>query len=248
MPDKVILRIQRREKPESDPYWEEFEVPYRANLNVHICLQEIRRHPVNREGKRVAPVAWEASCLEEVCGSCSMVINGRPRQACSTLVDAIGTTIEIRPLSKFAPVKDLVVDRKPMFDALKRLKAWIPIDGTYDLGPGPRMGAKEQQFAYQLSQCMTCGCCMEACPQYNARSEFLGPAPLSQVVLFNSHPTGKLNRHERLDAAMGPGGIQDCGKAQNCERVCPKNIPLAESLAKLFRETTLHGILGWLGK
>ena len=82
------------------------------------------------------------NCLEEVCGACSMVINGKPRQSCTALIDQLEQPIRLKPMKTFPVVRDLQVDRSRMFNALKRVKAWIPIDGTYDLGPGPRMPEK----------------------------------------------------------------------------------------------------------
>lgn len=82
------------------------------------------------------------NCLEEVCGACSMVINGRARQSCSAIVDQLEQPIRLEPMSTFPVIRDLQVDGTRMFDNLKRMKAWIPIDGTYDLGPGPRMPEK----------------------------------------------------------------------------------------------------------
>lgn len=73
------------------------------------------------------------NCLEEVCGACSMVINGRARQSCSAIVDQLEQPIRLEPMSTFPVIRDLQVDRSRMFDNLKRMKAWIPIDGTYDL-------------------------------------------------------------------------------------------------------------------
>lgn len=236
----IELRIKRQDTPTSAPRWEEFSLPYRPNMNVISCLMEIRKRPVTKQGVKTSPIAWDAACLEEVCGSCTMRVNGRPCQACSQLVDRLGTgTITLEPLSKFPVVRDLQVDRSPMFDALKKVKAWIPIDGTYDLGFGPKMAEGDREIAYAFSRCMTCGCCMEACPQYNSHSEFIGPAPIAQVRLFNAHPTGKMNAHERLDAIMGKGGIGDCGNAQNCIEVCPKEIPLTEAFGELGRQTTV---------
>jgi len=81
---------------------------------------------------------------------------------------------------------------------------------------------------------------MEACPQFHPGSRFIGPAPLAQVHFFNTHPTGKYFKEERLHAIMGNGGITDCGNAQNCVRVCPKEIPLTDALAHLGRQTTLQ--------
>lgn len=235
----IELRIRRQDRPTTAPRWEEFSIPYQPRMNIVSCLMAIRRHPVTRSGAATTPIAWEASCLEEVCGSCTMLVNGKPRQSCSTLVDRLPEgVITLEPLTKFVVVRDLIVDRQPMFDALRQVKGWIPIDGTYDLGPGPRLSETEREVSYVFSQCMTCGCCMEACPQYNDHSEFIGPAPIAQVRLFNSHPTGRMNARERLDAIMGRGGISDCGNAQNCAEVCPKHIPLTEALGELGRQVT----------
>jgi succinate dehydrogenase / fumarate reductase iron-sulfur subunit len=89
---------------------------------------------------------------------------------------------------------------------------------------------------------MTCGCCVEACPQVNAKSKFIGPAAISQVRLFNSHPVGKLQSDQRLHVLMEEGGVSDCGNAQNCARVCPKKIPLTESISLMGREVSKQGI------
>lgn len=243
----IRLRIRRQDSPDASPRWEDFAISKQPNMNVISCLQEIARNPVNASGTDSTPIVWEASCLEEVCGACTMVINGRVRQACSALVDELEQPITLEPMSKFPLVRDLLVDRSRIFESLKKVKAWVPIDGTYDLGPGPREGQEEQELAYVLSRCMSCGCCMEACPQYGPQSDFIGVAAVSQVVLFNSHPTGKLNANERLDAIMGPGGIQDCGNAQNCVKVCPKEIPLTDSIARAGRATwkrTFQKLLG----
>ncbi len=245
--EPIKIRIKRQPGPGVASSWVDFEMPYRASMNVISCLMEIQRNPVDASGKPVDPVSWDCSCLEEVCGSCTMVINGRVRQSCSALVDNIrkerpGEPISLEPMTKFPVVRDLCVDRSRMFESLKKVKAWIPIDGTHDLGPGPRMNEVDRAESYKLSECMTCGCCVESCPNYNEDSKFIGPAAISQVVLFNSHPTGAMNAGERLDAIMGEGGITDCGNAQNCVNVCPKSIPLTTSIAKASRATSVRMI------
>jgi succinate dehydrogenase / fumarate reductase iron-sulfur subunit len=193
---------------------------------------------VSAEGKATSPVVWDANCLEEVCGSCTMFVNGKIRQACSALVDGLERPIVLEPMKKFPVVRDLAVDRSKMFESLKRVRAWVPIDGTYDLGPGPRMTQAEQAYAYDLSRCMTCGCCLEACPQYNDHSAFIGPAAVGQAVLKNLHPTGPLTKEERSAELMGVGGIVDCGNAQNCVLVCPKEVPLTRAIGDMGRQTT----------
>lgn len=84
--------ITRQDTSDSNPYQEEFEIPYRPNMNVISALMEIRRNPVNAKGEKTSPIAWDMNCLEEVCGACSMVINGKPRQSCTALIDQLGLT------------------------------------------------------------------------------------------------------------------------------------------------------------
>jgi len=242
----VKFIVKRQDTPESQPYTEEFEIPYRPNMNVISALMEVQRNPVNSKGEKTAAVCWESNCLEEVCGACSMVINGKPRQACTALVDKLEQPVRLEPMKTFPVMRDLVIDRGRMFNALKRVKAWIPIDGTYDLGPGPRMAEAKRQWAYELSKCMTCGVCLEACPNVNDRNDFIGPAPISQVRLFNAHPTGEMNADERLEALMQDGGIEGCGNSQNCVQSCPKGIPLTTSIAAINRDTTKLLFKKWL--
>lgn len=244
----VRLKISRRESPDKPAYWETFDVPWRPGMNVITALMDIQRNPVNAGGEATTPVTWECSCLEEVCGACSMKINGRARQACSALVDSLRQPIVLEPLSKFQIVRDLHVDRSSMFETLKRIKAWIQIDGTHALGLGPRVPIADQQTAYELSRCMTCGCCLDSCPQVNPRSAFIGPAAISQARLFNLHPSGAMMAEERQRAVMGPGGVTDCGNAQNCIKACPKNIPLTTSIAEMNRQTTRLALFGSLKK
>jgi succinate dehydrogenase / fumarate reductase iron-sulfur subunit len=200
-----------------------------------------------------------------------MVINGRVRQACSALVDNLlvddPDSIELQPMSKFPVVRDLVVDRSRLFRALERVQAWVPVDGYHDMGPGPKQSRENQEVAYPLSECMSCGCCLEACPQYTKveptqfvdesevafqeRSKreydeaFVGPHAISQVMLFNSNPTGKSIASQRLDALTEQGGLQVCGNAQNCVAVCPKEIPLTTSIARAGRSATVHMLKKW---
>ncbi|AVP36810.1 succinate dehydrogenase iron-sulfur subunit [Staphylococcus felis] len=246
--NKTIKIIVKRQKdPKSTPYEETFVIPYRENMNVIAALMEIRRNPVTESGEKTTPVTWDMNCLEEVCGACSMVINGRARQSCSAIIDQLEQPIRLEPMNTFPVVRDLQVDRTRMFDNLKRMKAWVPIDGTYDLGPGPRMPEKKRQTAYELSKCMTCGVCLEVCPNVTTNNDFVGAQAISQVRLFNLHPTGSMTKDERLDALMLHGGLQACGNSQNCVQACPKGIPLTTSIAALNRETSFHMFKSFFG-
>src|SRR5947207_3258460 len=229
----VLFKIKRQASPNDKPRWEEFELPWHAGMNVISSMMEIARNPVTRDGKPTMPITYDSNCLEEVCGSCAMLINGKARMACSALVDNLEQPIRLQPLSKFPIIRDLAVDRAVLFENLKRVKAWVPVDGTYDLGSGPRVSMHEQEEAYPLSRCISCCCCMEVCPQFNESTGFVGAATISQVRLFNTHSTGAALQRERLAALMGDGGIQEPRPAHNCVEVCPKDIPLTRSIAEV---------------
>ena len=273
-PEFINVRVRRQDGPGQKPYWELHKIKYEPELNVISVLQRVAAQATNSDGRKVAPVAWDCGCLEEVCGSCTMQINGRVRQSCSALVDRLLEDNEdelvLEPMSKFPVIRDLIVDRQRLFQGLERVKAWVPVDSYYNLGPGEKQLRATQEQNYPLSQCMSCGCCVDACPQYQkielkqkldeskeefeARKEkanaetFVGPHAISQAMLFNNHPTGKSLEGERLEALTGPGGIQACGNAQNCVAVCPKEIPLTTSIARAGRATTLHKIKKWFDK
>jgi succinate dehydrogenase / fumarate reductase, iron-sulfur subunit len=233
MAKTVIFKIKRQANPDAKPVWEEFELAWKPGMNVISSLMEIALNPKTRDGKQTTPITYDSNCLEEVCGSCAMLINGKARMACSALVDKLEQPIRLEPFSKFPVVRDLSVDRNVLFENLKAVKAWVPVDGTYDLGSGPRMSPEVQEEMYPLSRCISCCCCMEACPQFNDNTGFVGAATISQVRLFNAHETGKALKTERLHALMGDGGIQECGYAQNCVEVCPKDIPLTKSISSV---------------
>lgn len=253
MPKEIELVVKRCPRKGEQSYWETFRIPYKPNMNVISVLMEIRKNPVTVEGKNVEPVAWEAACLEEVCGSCSMVINDGVRQSCTALIDDVGVPdgdvlkVKLEPMTKFPLIRDLIVDRSRMFENLKQVKAWVPIDGSYDLGMAQPQDDHIRQFRYALSRCMTCGCCLEACPQVNEHSTFIGPAAIGQALLFNLHPVGKALTDERLDVLTGEEGITGCGNAQNCVKVCPKEVPLTRAIAQLNRDTTVYKIRKWMG-
>ena len=127
-----------------------------------------------------------------------------------------------------------------MFESLIRFR--VPIDGTHDLGPGPLETLRKQDTRYHLSRCMTCGCCLEACPQFTIDNDFIGAAAIGQTRYFNEHETGSSLQHERLDILEKSGGISDCGNAQNCVKVCPKDIPFTEAIAAIGRQATVHAL------
>ena len=212
----VRLIIERQDGPESAPYTQEFDVPYRPGLNMVAALMEIQKNPVTVDGKRVAPVVWECNCLEKVCGACMMVING----------DNLQQPIHLAPARTFPVIRDLLIDRSVMFESLKKIQGWVEVDGSWDVKDAPIQNPYTAQTAYEISHCMTCGCCLEACPNVGPQSDFIGPAPTVQAYLFNLHPLGKFDAPKRLNALMD----------------CPKQIKLTTYLAQLNRDVNKQAL------
>ena len=264
--------LRQDDAPAKQPYWQQFEVPWEPYMNCISVLEKIAAAGVTADGRKVAPIAWECNCLEEVCGACTMLVNGRVRQACTALVDTLLAErpgqIELRPMTKFPVLRDLVVDRDRMFAALERIQAWVPVDSYLDMGSGPRQSLPDQETAYVLSKCIVCGCCLEACPQflkielayrrdetpeqYDARLRaaeargYVGAFAIGQVELFNLNPIGKMLAPQRLDVLVGEGGNRDVQLRAELAQVCPKEIPLTTAIARQGRAATRHVLRRWL--
>jgi succinate dehydrogenase / fumarate reductase iron-sulfur subunit len=238
----IKVEIKRQSNPDAPATTEKFEIPYRPGMNITSLLGEIALNPVDVSGRATTPITYDSNCLEEICGSCAMLINGKARMACSALVDKLEQPIRLAPLSKFPVVRDLAVDRSVLFENLKRVKAWVPIDGTYDLGAGPKQAPQIQEQRYPLSNCISCTICMEVCPQFNDVTGFVGAATIAQTKLFNMDPSGSVLKEERLRALSGDGGIQECSFAQNCVQACPKQLPLTEAISDMGRDVFIQQV------
>ncbi|MBN1282240.1 MAG: 4Fe-4S dicluster domain-containing protein [Proteobacteria bacterium] len=243
----LLLKIKRQDDPMDLPYWEIFEVSTAPGMTVADALATIRSRPVTGDGNPTTPVLWDHSCGEGLCGSCTMIVNGRVRQACRVGLDEFDGPVTLEPLSKFPVVRDLRVDRDTMLEAVVKHSCWTGADGL-----APREGrvehdVEEERFSVYLD-CVLCGACSEACPQVNARSAFAGAFVFSHVLPLNRAQAGRELAPQRLSALAGRGGVADCSGAENCERACPRGIPLVKgsavlswdvavsTLARFFRE------------
>ena len=206
------------------PHGRTFELEWRPGMNVISAMMEIAANPVTAEGKPTTPITYDSNCLEEICGSCAMRINGKARMACSALVDNLEQPIKVEPLSKFLLVRDLQVDRSVLFENLMRVKAWVPVDGTYDLGSGPRVYPQDQEANYPLSNCISCTCCMEVCPQFNDATNFVGAATIAQVeaVQQSPHRQGLQGRSSSALLAVATVASRSAGMRRTACRPAPR--------------------------
>lgn len=231
----AYLKIKRQASPEDKPYWESFSLEYDKDDTILALLIRLE-HPDNGS----APVHHECNCKEEMCGTCTIRINGKPRLSCSTLVTNLRKStpqkpIILEPLEKFAVIKDLTVDRSRISRSLTRVNNWVETEEFF--GSNVVYNQDVQHEMYSYAKCINCGSCYDACPRTSkAESRYIGPSAIAHVVTMNDHPLGKGISEKRLDSIMGNDGVSKCSKAMACEKVCPKKVPLVRSVTRANRE------------
>lgn len=233
----IHLKIKRQDKPESPSYFENFQIMAESGATIISALQIIRKNPRNISGKVVAPVVWESLCHKNLCGSCTLIINGKVRQACQVLLKDCTQPIVIEPLKKFPVIRDLVVDRYFLRQAQEKMTAWNDLDAMITNLELEQKNQIDSEQALTLAGCHSCGACLESCPQINTNSSFLGPAVIAAQQFYLTSTLGQKQKSRFLSALMEEGGIAGCSNAQNCVRHCPKELPLTTVLAKISRET-----------
>ena len=174
---EVRIRIQRY-NPEVDekPHWEEYTVEAEPTDRVIDALHQIKWF---QDGT----LTVRRSCLHGVCGSDAMVINGRNRLACKTLVRDLGKVITVAPLRGFRVIKDLVVDMEPFF---KKYRSVMPYLVNEERPPAhERLQSPEERAVFDdTTKCILCAACTTACPSFWADSRYVGPAAIVQAHRF----------------------------------------------------------------
>ena len=232
----VYLKIKRQASPEDKPYWETFALDCNKDDTILSLLIRLENPSIE-----TTPLHHECNCREEICGICSIRINGVPRLACSTKISDILKSSRqkptvLEPLEKFPVIKDLTVDRSRIDRSLTRVKNWVETGSLF--GSGVSYPKTVQREMYTYSKCINCGSCYDACPRTSkVESRYMGPSAIAHVVTMNDHPLGKENDMERLEGISGNDGVNGCGKAMVCEKVCPKKVPLVRSITRANRET-----------
>jgi succinate dehydrogenase / fumarate reductase, iron-sulfur subunit len=232
-----IIYYLRRFNPETDsqPSWKEYTVHYAPGMTILDGLLQIKQ-------TQDATLAWRYSCRMGVCGSCGMLINGRPALACNTQILDISTTrVALAPLPNFPIIRDLVPDLYIQFDKHKQVAPFIIRKDLEEMNDptGEYSQTPEELIEYlQFSYCIKCGCCMSACPTLATDSRFLGPQPLAQSYRF-SCDTRDDGYKTRKHAITEAHGIFNCHYAGECSRVCPKGVDPARAIQLMKRQLVM---------
>jgi fumarate reductase iron-sulfur subunit len=237
MAETKLYKIEvLRFRPETDkePVFETYEVPCMDDWVVLDALNAIKDDIDPTLSHR-----W--SCRMGVCGSCGMLVNGRPVLTCAAFVRNYTGTIRVEPLSNFPIVRDLVVDLESFIDKIKSVKPWIIRKIEKDLGEGEyRQSPAQLEEFKQYSMCINCALCYAACPVLASDPDFVGPAAIALGHRYNldSRDEGNAERFETLNAH---DGVYACSFANECSQVCPKHVDPAMAI----QQAKLNDFLQW---
>ncbi|MBU1228950.1 MAG: fumarate reductase iron-sulfur subunit [Proteobacteria bacterium] len=217
--------------PESTPHMESFVLEETDSMTLFIVLNRIRE-------EQDPSLQFDFCCRAGICGSCGMVINGRPGLACHTKTRDLPDEITLLPLPVYQLVGDLSVDTGAWFRELyDTVESWIHTKKVFDpTAPEERMENEVAEAIYELDRCVECGCCVAACGTARLRPDFLGAAGLNRVGRFLIDPRDERTEQDYYQIIGNDMGIFGCMGLLACEDVCPKHMPLQDQLGFLRRK------------
>ncbi|MDJ0521259.1 MAG: fumarate reductase iron-sulfur subunit [Planctomycetota bacterium] len=227
-----ILRFNPQE-PDSKPEMVTYKVPEAPNMTIFIALNYIRE---NLEPS----LQFDFVCRAGICGSCGMVINGRPDLACRTLTSKFFLgEITLMPLPAFELIGDLSVNTGKFMRAVsERVGSWIhdEEEKQKDLDAlEERMDPDTADEIYELDRCIECGCCISACGTMRMREQFLGARGFMSVARFHADPRDKRSDEDWYEVLGDDDGVFGCMSLMGCEDTCPKDLPHQTKIAYLRR-------------
>jgi fumarate reductase iron-sulfur subunit len=220
-----------------EPRFEAFRIEESEGMTLFIALNEIR-------ATMDPSLQFDFVCRAGICGSCAMLINGRPRLACSTLTRDLGTEFTLAPLPAFEIIGDLSVNTGRWMRAMsERLETWIHEAAPVDLDAlEPAMEPALAEAIYEADRCIECGCCVAACGTAQMRRDFVGAVGLNKVARFRLDPRDARGDEDYYALVGDEGGIFGCMSLLGCHDVCPKGLSLKSQLAYLRRKMAAQGL------
>jgi len=225
--------------PESRPHLQTFELEEADTMTLFIALNEIRE-------KLDPSLQFDFVCRAGICGSCGMIINGRPGLACRTLTKDLPDKITLAPLPAFELIGDLSVNTgKWMRGMSEQLETWVHSQGLETVDTDAMEQTMEPELAeqiYELERCIECGCCVAACGTAQMREDFVGAVGLNQITRFRLDPRDERSDADFYELVGDESGVFGCMTLLGCEDMCPKDLPLAAQIAFLRRRMAATAI------
>ena len=229
---RIVLRIGRY-NPESDtaPHDEDYTLDIDPTASLLDALIRVK-------GEQDGSLSFRRSCGHGVCGSDAMVIAGKERLACKTLVRDVaeteGAVVTIQPLKHLPVQRDLMVDQGKFFESYRSIKPFLINDQP--TGGRERVQSPKERAAFDdATSCILCGACFSACPVFDTNTKYVGPAALVSAArfIFDSRDKGLA---ERMGALDDPNGAWACENHFDCTKVCPREIKVTKNINATKRE------------
>lgn len=219
------------EDPDSEPRMQEFELDETQYMSLFIALNQIRE-------TQDPSLQFDFACRSAICGSCGMMVNGRPALGCRTQTSDLPDVIRLHPLPVFKLVGDLSVDTGTWFrDMVEKTEGWIHAKTSFDPdAQEERMDDELAQAIYDSDRCIECGCCIASCGVANLNGDFAGPAGLNRMARFAMDPRDTRDDSDWFEVISNEQGVFGCIGMMACHDICPKELPLLEVYAYLRRK------------
>lgn len=225
-----VLRYNPQD-PDSTPAFQSYFLEEAESMTLFIALNDIREN--------LDPsLHFDFVCRAGICGSCGMLINGKPGLACRTLTADVGPVITLAPLPGFELIADLSVNTGKWMRAMsERLETWVHDRGeAVDIDRlEPTMEPELAREIYELERCIECGCCIAACGTVQMREDFAGAVGLNKIARFSLDPRDRRSDEDFYELVGDESGVFGCMSLLGCEDYCPKDLPLATQIAWLRR-------------
>jgi len=227
MPETKTIEIQvLRYRPEQDdePVWQSYKVPFTDDMSVLQGLQYIK-------DELDGSLSFRWSCRMAICGSCGMMIDGKPKLSCENFLrDLLPGPLRIEALAHFPIERDLIVSVDKFVRKLEGIKPYIIPREPRTLAEGEYLQTPHQleQFE-QFSSCINCMLCYAACPQYGLNPDFTGPGVLALLHRYNADSRDG-GRDERMQIVNAEEGVWPCMAVGYCSEVCPKGVDPAKAV------------------
>lgn len=235
---KLTFRILRYnpETPDVKPYLQAFHLTEEPGMTLFIVLNKLRE-------EQDPSLRFDFVCRASICGSCGMLINGKPNLACKTLTENLPDVTTLMPLPVFKLLGDLSVDTGVWFrDISLRTESWIHTDEIFDSeAPEEKMDNELAKKIYEAERCIECGCCIGGCATANIKPNFIGAAGVNRVARFMMDPRDKRTEQEYFEVVGSEDGVFGCVGLMACDDNCPVGIPLRSQLAYVRRKMAQAG-------
>jgi len=216
------------------PRVETFDLKETPRLNIFTALNRIRE-------EQASDLMFDFVCRAGICGSCGMMINGRPTLACRTLTSDLPENIELYPMPFFKMLGDLSVDTGIWFRGIsEQLESWIHAEKEFDPeAEEERMDNSLANKIYESERCIECGCCLAGCATAQVYPNFLGAAGLNRIGRFLLDPRDQRTDQEWFELVSTDEGVFGCIGMMACDDVCPKELPLLEVFSYIRRKMSM---------